>query len=139
MKIAGLATSTDISIMADGKKVAVVQSYRARSIRESKAIEEFGSEVAVATVPGGRNHVIELTRLCATEEGTKMLDFFGMKDFTISIVKPTGTIAYSHCEWSEIDENCNVGGLLAEKMTVVASKRTVDPSVQEDKKKDKPQ
>jgi hypothetical protein len=50
----GFPTSSDIYIEADGKKVAVVQSYRAVSKRTEKTIEAFGEAEPVATIASQR-------------------------------------------------------------------------------------
>ena len=71
MKVAGFPTSSDIYLEVDGKKVAVVQSYTAKSSRTSQTVEAFGEDEPVATIPGPRNHVIELTRLYATDEAVR--------------------------------------------------------------------
>ena len=42
MSIAGFPTSSDIYLEVDGTKVAVVQSYTARTTKGSTAVEAFG-------------------------------------------------------------------------------------------------
>ena len=69
MSIAGFPTSSDIYLEVNGVKAAVVQSYTARASKTSRAVEAFGEEEPVATVPGQTTHVLELTRLYATDEG----------------------------------------------------------------------
>ena len=71
MSIAGFPTSSDIYLEVDGTKVAVVQSYTAKAAKTSRAVEAFGEEEPVATVPGQINHVLELTRLYATDEAIR--------------------------------------------------------------------
>ena len=44
MKVAGFPTSSDIYLEVDGKKVAVVQSYTAKSSRTSQTVEAFGED-----------------------------------------------------------------------------------------------
>ena len=44
MSITGFPTSSDIYLEVDGTKVAVVQSYSARSDKTSRAVEAFGEE-----------------------------------------------------------------------------------------------
>ena len=56
MKVAGFPTSSDIYLEVDGKKVAVVQSYTAKSSRTSQTVEAFGEDEPVATIPGQRTH-----------------------------------------------------------------------------------
>ena len=71
MSIAGFPTSSDIYLEVNGVKAAVVQSYTARASKTSRAVEAFGEEEPVATVPGQTTHVLELTRLYATDEAIR--------------------------------------------------------------------
>ena len=124
MKVAGFPTSSDIYLEIDGKKVAVVQSYTAKSTRSSQTVEAFGEDEPVATIQGPQNHVIELTRLYATDSAiADGLDFYGMKDFSLVICKPDRKIIYSGCQWSAIGETGELGAMVVEKITVVAAKR----------------
>lgn len=124
MNISGFPTSSDIYLEVDGKKVAVVQSYTARSSRTSQTVEAFGEDEPVATIPGQRSHVIELTRLYATDEAIRDgIDFYGLSGFSLVICKPDRKIIYSDCQWSSISEAGTLGAMVVEKVTIVASKR----------------
>ena len=124
MKVAGFPTSSDIYLEIDGKKVAVVQSYSAKSTRSSQNVEAFGEDEPVATIPGQRNHVLELTRLYATDEAIRDgIDFHELEDFSLVICKPDRKIIYSGCQWSAIGETGELGAMVVEKITVVAAKR----------------
>ena len=124
MKIAGFPTSSDIYLEVDGRKVAVVQSYSAKSTRTSQTVEAFCEEEPVATISGQRSHVIELTRLYATDEAIRDgLNFHDLEDFSLVICKPDRRIIYSGCQWSTIGETGTLGAMVVEKITVVASKR----------------
>ena len=124
MSIAGFPTSSDIYLEVDGKKVAVVQSYTARSTRTSQNVEAFGESEPVATVPGQTSHVLELTRLYATDEAIRDgIDFYGLSGFSLVICKPDRKIIYSDCQWSSISEAGTLGAMVVEKVTIVASKR----------------
>lgn len=48
----GFPTSADIYLELDGRKIAVVQSYRAKAAKSSKNIEAFGESEPVATIGG---------------------------------------------------------------------------------------
>jgi len=63
MSVTGFPTSNDIYLEADGKKIAVVQSYKVRASRNSKVVEAFGESEPVVTIEGPKNYNIELTRL----------------------------------------------------------------------------
>ena len=89
MSIAGFPTSSDIYLEVDGTKVAVVQSYSSKASKTSRAVEAFGEEEPVATVPGQTTHVLELTRLYATDEAIRDgIDFYSLSDFSLVICKP---------------------------------------------------
>ena len=64
----GFPTSSDIYLEVDGTRVAVVQSYTARASKTSTAVEAFGESEPVATIEGQTKHVVELSRLYATDE-----------------------------------------------------------------------
>ena len=125
MNMTGFPTSSDIYLGLDGKKVAVVQSYACKATRTSTAVEAFGEDEPVATIQGPQNHVIELTRLYATDSAiADGLDFYGMKDFSLVICKPDRKVIYSGCQWSQMQESAEVGGNVMEKVTVEAARRT---------------
>ena len=119
MSIAGFPTSSDIYLEVDGVKVAVVQSYSAKASKTSSAVEAFGESEPVATVPGQTSHVLELTRLYATDEAIRD----GLSGFSLVICKPDRKIIYSDCQWSSISEAGTLGAMVVEKVTIVASKR----------------
>ena len=124
MEITGFPTSSDIYLEVDGTRVAVVQSYSARSTRTSQSVEAFGEDQPVATIPGQQNHVIELTRLYATDEAIRDgIDFHSLEDFSLVICKPDRKIIYSGCQWSSISETGALGAMVVEKIAVVAAKR----------------
>ena len=124
MKTTGFPTSSDIYLEVNGRKVAVVQSYTAKSTKTSSEVEAFGEDQPVATIPGPRNHILELTRLYATDEAVRDgLNFHDLEDFSLVICKPDRKIIYSGCQWSAIGETGNLGSMVVEKITIVAAKR----------------
>lgn len=126
MNKTGFPTSSDIYLEVDGTRVAVVQSYSARTTKTSTAVEAFGEAEPVATIPGQSNHVVELTRLYATDEAIRDgIDFYKLAGFSLVICKPDRKIIYSNCQWSSIQENASLGGMVLEKVTLVASRRIV--------------
>lgn len=124
MKVAGFPTSSDIYLEIDGRKVAVVQSYSAKSTKSSQTVEAFGEDQPVATIPGQRNHTVELTRLYATDEAIRDgLNFHDLEDFSLVICKPDRRIIYSGCQWSGIGETGALGAMVVEKISIVAARR----------------
>lgn len=124
MGISKFPTSSDIYLEAEGKKIAVVQSYKATAKRNSRSIEAFGESEPVATVEGQKTYNIELTRIYATENAiSDGIDFYALDDFSLVIAKPDKRIVYTGCRWSGIEESGILGDNIMEKITVVASKR----------------
>ena len=121
---AGFPTSSDIWLELDGKKVAVVQSYTSKATRNSVAVEALGEAEPVATVQGPLCHVIQLSRLYATDSAVADgLDFYAMKNFSLVICKPDRKVIYSDCQWSDIQEEAKLGQTVVEKLTLVARNR----------------
>ena len=82
------------------------------------------SPAVPATIPGQRTHVIELTRLYATDEAIRDgLNFHALEDFSLVICKPDRKIIYSGCQWSSIGETGALGAMVVEKITIVAARR----------------
>ena len=124
MEMKGFPTSADIYLELDGKKVAVVQGYTAKASKSSKNVEAFGESEPVATIEGQKKYTLELTRLYATDDAVSDgINFYELKDFSLVICKPDRKIIYSGCEWSTIQEDGQLNAMVAEKVTVVASKR----------------
>lgn len=120
----GFPTSSDIYLEAGGRKIAVVQSYKARAGRTSRNIEAFGEREPVATLEGSRTYTIELTRLYATDEAVSDgIDFYSINDFSLVIVKPDRRVVYTGCQWAGIAESGELGEMVAEKITIIAAKR----------------
>ena len=129
MAIKSIPTSADIYLEINGKKVAVVQSYSAQSTKSATAIEAFGESQPVAAIPGPQQHVLELTRIYATDEAlADGIDFYTLADFDLVICKPDRRVIYSGCQWSRIGENGTLGGSVLEKISVVAGRRMEIPA-----------
>ena len=124
MEVKGFPTSSDIYLELDGRKVAVVQSYIAKASKSSRSVEAFGESEPVATIEGQKTYTLELTRRDATDDAVSDgINFYDLKDFSLVICKPDRKIIYSGCEWSTIFEEGQLNAMVAEKITVVASKR----------------
>ncbi|MBQ8831357.1 MAG: hypothetical protein IJ017_07135 [Oscillospiraceae bacterium] len=126
MAITGFPTSSDIYLEAEGRKIAVVQSYAARAKRTAQTVEAFGESEPVAAYEGAKSYEIVLTRLYATDTAiADGIDFYALSDFSLVIVKPDRRIVYTGCCWSEIEESGDIGEMVAEKITLTAKKRMV--------------
>jgi hypothetical protein len=123
MEVTGFPTSSDIYLELDGKKVAVVQSYTAKA---AKPARRWRPSARASRWPprGQRKYTLELTRLYATDDAVSDgINFYDLRDFSLVICKPDRKIIYSGCEWSSIAESGELDAMVAEKITVVASRR----------------
>ena len=124
MAVKAIPTSSDIYLEINGRKVAVVQSYTAQTTKSSTAVEAFGESEPVAAIPGQHQHLVELTRIYATDEAlADGIDFYGLEDFNLVICKPDRRVIYSGCQWRKIGETGNLGTSVLEKITLVAARR----------------
>lgn len=124
MELSGFPTSSDIYLEADGKKIAVVQSYTARASKTSQTVEAFGESEPVAIIPGQNNYVLTLKRLYATDDAiSDGISFYDLADFSLVICKPDRKVIYSGCQWSDIEEDGQLGAMVAESVTILAAKR----------------
>ncbi len=118
-------TSGDIFIEVNGRRLAVAQSYRARTGRETKAVEAFGQSEPVGAVAGRAVHQLELSRVQLLGEGGDGVDFYALSDFNVVIAKPGRHVIYSGCQWASIDESAGLGGVVLESVSIVAARRMV--------------
>ncbi len=118
-----IPTSKDIRIEINGKRVAIIESYKVTSTRKLYDIEEFSSPTPVATILASEKHQLELKTVYFIGQGK--LDFHSLSNFSVVIVKPDCRITYSNCEWANIAEIPNVNSPCIETMTVISQKRSV--------------
>jgi len=124
MAVKAIPTSSDIYLEADGKKIAVVQSYKINARKTERSIEAFGESEPVATIVGQPSYNIELTRLYATDGAlSDGISFHQLDDFSLVIVKPDRRIVFTGCKWCAIAESGQLGDTVAEKVSLVATKR----------------
>lgn len=121
-----IPTAADIYLEVNGKKVAVVQSYRVTASRDSRLVEAFGQEEPVAAIPGRKTYQIELSRLYATDEAIRDgIDFYELEGFSLVVCKPDSSTVYSGCQWADVEESSEVGGMVMERVKLLAASRTV--------------
>lgn len=119
-----IPTSADIYLEINGSKVAVVQSYRVTASRSSKAIEAFGQEEPVATIRGQNQYELELTRIYATDGAIRDgISLHDLDNFNLVICKPDRNIIYAGCQWKQLEERADVGGVVLETVTIAATRR----------------
>ena len=123
MALVSFPTSKDVYIEVDGKRLAAAQSYKAKTSRESRFVEAFGSDEPVGTVGGLVKYLIELSRVVICGGSAAEVRFHNLSNFNIVVVRPDRKIIYSGCEWSGVDEAIGLNDLVYETVTAVASSR----------------
>ncbi len=121
--MADFPTSKDIYIEINGKKLAVAQSYKIKTQKESRYVEAFGSSEPVGTVEGRQKHLIELTRVTLDATANDQINFHTLDGFNVVIVKPRQKIIFSGCQCTHIFESAALGEVLFETVQIVATKR----------------
>ena len=116
-------TGKDISIEVNRQKLAVAQSYKAKTTKTSRTVEAFGSREPVGTIDGRVQHQLELTRVRVLQGIQDPVDFYQLSGFNVVIARPDRKIIYSDCQWSSIFEAASAEDLLFETVTLVAGKR----------------
>lgn len=122
MNLISFPTGTDIYIEINGKKVAVAQSYKAKTTKESRYIEAFGSSQPVGTAGGRVKHIVQLTRVCAANAAGS-INFHELSGFNLVIVRPHSKVIYSGCQWAEIQESTQMGEVIFETVSIIAAQR----------------
>lgn len=115
------STSSDIYIEINGKKLAAAQSYRAKSTKESRSIEAFGSKDPVGSISGKLRYVVELSRIIPSNSSDA--NFFELDNFNVVVVKPDKKIIFSGCQWFDLVEQIGVHETMLETVSLIATKR----------------
>ena len=123
MALVSFPPSKVVSSAVDGTRLAAAQSYKAKTSRESRFVEAFGSDEPVGTVGGRVKYLIELSRVVVCGGSAAEVRFHNLSNFNIVVVRPDRKIIYSGCEWSGVDEAIGLNDLVYETVTAVASSR----------------
>lgn len=127
MAIITFPTGKDIFIEVNGQRLAVAQSYKAKTVKTSRTVEAFGSREPVGTIDGRVQHLLELTRVKALGGVGDPVDFHQLSGFNVVIVRPDRKVIYSDCQWSSIFEAASAEDLLFETVSLVAGRRMEVP------------
>lgn len=118
-----IPTSRDIYIEVDGRRVAVVESYKVKTAREFSSVKEFGSSDTVCVIGGATSHTLELKRVYFVADGMEQPDFYALDNFTVVVVKPNKRVLYTGCQWSSIAEGAAIDKPCIETITATSVKR----------------
>ncbi|MEG1027987.1 MAG: hypothetical protein RSE07_04790 [Oscillospiraceae bacterium] len=116
-----IPTSRDIFIEANGKRIAVVESYTSKVSRSQKAIKEFGNNNPVGIVNLDTSYILSLKRVYITDA----IDFFKLENFNLVVCFPDKQVIYTNCQWNDISESIDIDKPIIESITLTANNRVV--------------
>ena len=110
-----------IEIMLEryGKKVAVVDSYTAQAVQQSRVISAWGEQEPVGTAGGAIHYELSLKDVCPEAD----VDLYALADFSVVAARPGKQVVYSGCRWKNISAVGGTGNLLCSTMELTAAKR----------------
>lgn len=121
-------TSKDVFFELEDVKVAVVQNYSTSYTKEDKEVDAFGEEEPIGFTPGKKQYSIKITKAYITDTAKKDgINFYTINDFEFVIVKPDKRIVYTGCSITNIDEEGSLNDIIAENITIRATRRREDP------------
>lgn len=124
-------TSQDIYIEVNGKKLAVVEQYRAKAVRQQRVVEAFGENQPAGVTTGGVRYTLELSRVYYSEAAGDGVSFYALAGFNVVVVKPDRRIVFTGCQWSEICESAGINDTVLESVTLTAARRLELPRMAE--------
>lgn len=121
-----VATSNDIYLTIDGKRIAGVQSYSSKMTNETKFVDAFGHDTPIGFTVGKKNYSIDLTRVFLEDTAiADGIDFYSLadNDFQLVINRNGKLVTFSSCIVSDISEDGNLNDSVQEKMSINALNR----------------
>ena len=109
----------EVYLEANGKKVAVVDSYTAQAVQQSRVISAWGEQEPVGTAAGAIHYELSLKDVCPEAD----VDLYALADFSVIAAKPENQVVYSGCRWKNISAVGGTGNLLCSTMQLTAAKR----------------
>ncbi len=114
----------DIYIEINNRKIAIIQSYSIKSIREYKSIESFGSKEPIAILPKYLKHFIDISKIqLLNTEFSDNIDFFSLSNFNLTIFRPDKQLIFSGCEWISISESFSINKNCIESISISSIQR----------------
>lgn len=114
-----LASGSGITIEAGGQVLAHAAGYSVKMSRACVAVWPYGSTEPLTLLPGSTSHILQLEQI-RWEEAT---NYNTMSNFTVKITRNGGTVQYTGCEWTAVEEESR-SPLVWQRATLAARQRT---------------
>ena len=114
-----LAPGSGITIEADEQVLAHAAGYSVKMSRACVAVWPYGSTEPLTLLPGSTSHILQLEQIRWEEAA----NYNTMSNFTVKITRNGGTVQYTGCEWTAVEEESR-SPLVWQRATLAARQRT---------------
>ena len=114
-----LAPGSGITIEAGGQVLAHAAGYSVKMSRACGAVWPYGSPEPLTLLPGSTSHILQLEQIRWEEAAY----YNTMSNFTVKITRNGGTVQYTGCEWTAVEEESR-SPLVWQRATLAARQRT---------------
>lgn len=124
-----ITTSNEIYFELDGKRIAGVESYSVRYSNDVRLHDAFGQDAPIGYTIGSKKYSIDLSKIYLEDTAiADGLDFYALANygFDLVIIKNGARTVYKNCIVSDISEDGQLKGNVAEKITLLALDRIVE-------------
>ena len=118
-----LAPGSGITIEAGGQVLAHAAGYSVKMSRACVAVWPYGSTEPLTLLPGSTSHILQLEQIRWEEAA----NYNTMINFTVKITRNGGTVQYTGCEWTAVEEESR-SPLVWQRATLAARQRTEEQS-----------
>lgn len=114
-----LAPGSGITIEAGGQVLAHAAGYSVKMSRACVAVWPYGSTEPLTLLPGSTSHILQLEQI----RWEKATNYNTMSNFTVKITRNGGTVQYTGCEWTAVEEESR-SPLVWQRATLAARQRS---------------
>ena len=99
--------------------LAPAAGYSVKMSRACVAVWPYGSTEPLTLLPGSTSHILQLEQIRWEEAA----NYNTMSNFTVKITRNGGTVQYTGCEWTAVEEESR-SPLVWQRATLAARQRT---------------
>ena len=114
-----LAPGSGITIEAGGQVLAHAAGYSVKMSRACVAVWPYGSTEPLTLLPGSTSHILQLEQIRWEEAA----NYNTMSNFTVKITRNGGTVQYTGCEWTAVEEESR-SPVVRQRATLAETQRT---------------
>lgn len=119
---------SEVYLEAEGKKAALIDSYTATALQNSRPVCAWGEQEPAGIAAGAVHYELMLKNVCPLEG----IDLYALADFSLVILRPGVKVTYSGCRWKKISGSGGKGSKLCQTAELIAAKREEQKEVVSD-------